>query len=350
MPCVPDVSADQFQKSLRFHVLKLPACKTLIPTTKVTCIMIGRWLLLALGLAASGCDDAKSMLDSCISLRAEGSYEAAEEACVKAAGVDSDAGRHAASLVPEIRRDLQKARRELKARENSVPERITEAWCDKFASRFYERALAGLVAEESKKKYSRRKTRAYMERIVSDDANVKRIYCKDHAGERTEGYYACMYRADYSGYRKCEEEEKARDRAEILAEQKAREPHPTPSLPPASTPRPDDVEWDTVGETTVTGSSTLNCETKVLGGSFRARCEANGLGAPKSVTLLRGVEEDSTATLTGKKLVFTHPYNEGANFAALFVWADGERLLKVQWPEGTSRPAITGQFQKVGLE
>src|SRR5690606_37647109 len=101
----------------------------------------------------------------------------------------------------------------------------------------------------------------------------------------------CMYRADFSGYEKCEEEEKARKRAEILAEQNAdgeENVPPTAAAPDDSASAAADEEWNTVAETTVTGSSALKCETKILAGLFRARCGANDLETPKSVTLVRG--------------------------------------------------------------
>lgn len=140
--------------------------------------------------------------------------EVAMKACVDAAKLPGDEGKEGKALLEKWTEEVRRSEAERIARENAVPEKITEAWCDEFAARIHERMLAGLKAEEAKKKHSRRKTDAYLEQIVSDDAKTKGYYCKDHAGEPTEGYYACMYRAHFAGYKKCEEEEKARTRSE----------------------------------------------------------------------------------------------------------------------------------------
>lgn len=178
---------------------------------------IGLHSLVALVLLV-GCTD--PALKKCRSLDGPSvDPELAMKACEEAAMLPGGEGKEGKALFDKWVKEVRLAEAERVAQENAVPEKITEAWCDEFGKRFYARALAGLRAQEAKKKHSQRKTDVYLEKIVSDDAKTKAYYCKDHAGESTEGYYACMYRSDFSGYEKCEEEEKARKRAEREAAQ-----------------------------------------------------------------------------------------------------------------------------------
>lgn len=138
--------------------------------------------------------------------------------CTLAAKLAGKAGEEGRSLLQRAIEYKKKSEAEQVARENFVPPTVTESWCDAFADRYYQRLLAGLTAEESKKKYSQRKTQQYLVQIVSDDAAVQRVYCKDDAGKPTDGYYACIHRSDFSGYQKCKDDERERERAGGLTE------------------------------------------------------------------------------------------------------------------------------------
>lgn len=221
-PGVPDVCAHKLLKPRQFHEERISVDTTLNPTTKVHCIMnpprtlLGLSLLLVLtaGLLTIGCkkDPSQPSYEACKRAYKRGNLEIARGACEDAERTDptTQSGVAAQRLLKRINTKLESRQ----PKKEKLPTTITEDWCDQLADRYAERALASFLAEESKKKASQRKTRRYLERIVTDDAASKRVYCKDHAGEPMGGYYACIYAAeDLPGFQKCKEEDRARERA-----------------------------------------------------------------------------------------------------------------------------------------
>lgn len=214
-PGLADVRAHKLLKPLLFHGFKLPVDRTVIHATKVPPIMRVRipflLLLLVAGVATACTDPALSKCKSLAKSRAP-NLELAVDACRVASKRAGEPGEEAKALLAGVEAQLRQAEADRVARENYVPPTITEAWCDEFADRYYARALAGFMAQEKTKKYSQRKTQQYLERIVADDAAFKRVYCKDHAGEPSDGYYACMFRATFDGYENCEKARQENER------------------------------------------------------------------------------------------------------------------------------------------
>lgn len=109
-------------------------------------------------------------------------------------------------------------------------------------------------------------------------------------------------------------------------------------------PGPSESAWKAVKEVTVTGSSALNCQTKMLSGYLRVFCGPNSDGTPTSVTFDAGSEPEGAARLHDGRLLLVHPYKEGVSFAASFSWADATHRLRVHWPAGAPKPVTAGVF------
>lgn len=110
-------------------------------------------------------------------------------------------------------------------------------------------------------------------------------------------------------------------------------------------PGPSVADWETAKECTVKGSSALSCETKILGGYFRAVCGENSEGAPVGVSYYTGGGPDSAAKIIDGRIVLLHPYKSGTKFMAEFHWGKRPHLLTVDWPNGAPMPPMTGVFE-----
>lgn len=117
-------------------------------------------------------------------------------------------------------------------------------------------------------------------------------------------------------------------------------------IPPPSSPPPSVAEWESVTrEVTVTGSSTLHCETKMLREWLRVNCRRYGADSP--------IEVSSTHTDGQQAYVFKNPGTvtsavvqvvRGKEYRANFVWATQGRHwgaeLTVSWPAAAARPVM----------
>lgn len=109
------------------------------------------------------------------------------------------------------------------------------------------------------------------------------------------------------------------------------------------------AEWNAqTREVTVTGSSALGCETKMVREWLRVSCRGTNAvrGRPTGVTVLSGN--------TGKGEFFTFakgdvaslvfPFVEGTNVTAKFDFTQGAHVLTSQWPMGAPMPQAMGRF------
>jgi len=135
-------------------------------------------------------------------------------------------------------------------------------------------------------------------------------------------------------------------RPTVVAETEKAPPPVADEAEPSRSPVPGPLEseWASARECTVSGSSALNCETKVLDGYFRAVCRSNGLGEPNAVSFVSHESPMSVAKLDGGNMVLVHPYREGVRFSAKFSWGNISQVLSISWKEGSARPFTTGSF------
>ena len=129
-------------------------------------------------------------------------------------------------------------------------------------------------------------------------------------------------------------------------------PHPTPpSEAPAPgpgsrrSPVPSMADWNVVGEVTVTGSSALACETKMIREWLRVTCRGTNDtgGTPLDVTV-QGKPADTYTFAANQVTSLVLPFVEGVNLEAVFSWTDKRAKLHVAWPRGAPMPAVKGRF------
>jgi hypothetical protein len=113
------------------------------------------------------------------------------------------------------------------------------------------------------------------------------------------------------------------------------------------------AEWNAkTREVTVTGSSALNCETKMVREWLRISCRGThpGRGTAQGVRLVSGD--------TGKGEFFTFssgdvaslvfPFQSGNKVIAEFRFSEGNRFFVSDWPFGAPRPIAVGRFLGLG--
>lgn len=119
---------------------------------------------------------------------------------------------------------------------------------------------------------------------------------------------------------------------------------PAPPLPdvPDLKPPPSEDEWSKAPEARVSGSTAAQCETKVVGDWFRARC------APGTVIQIVPISGHRT---TQTKLVYeaagaalVTPYVEETELHVRFEKKTDPVVLVLRWPKGP-RPAVIGAFE-----
>jgi hypothetical protein len=126
--------------------------------------------------------------------------------------------------------------------------------------------------------------------------------------------------------------------------------NPVPPQPAASaarrSPVPTIADWNVVGEVTVTGSTALSCETKLIREWLRISCSGKNDtgGTPTSVEVKRGADAETETFAAGNVTTLVLPYEDGVNVEALFSWSDKSKRLLVTWPRGTPLPAVKGRF------
>lgn len=114
---------------------------------------------------------------------------------------------------------------------------------------------------------------------------------------------------------------------------------------PGSSP-PTVAEWDSVQrEVTVSGSSALHCETKMMREWLRVNCRRNGVHAPIDVRSDHAEGQQAyvyknIGTVTSAVVQVVR----GKQYRASFVWDSGGRHwgseLHVSWPAGAPRPTM----------
>jgi hypothetical protein len=122
-------------------------------------------------------------------------------------------------------------------------------------------------------------------------------------------------------------------------------PPPPPSAPRRS-PKPSAADWAVVGEITVTGSSALSCETKLIREWLRVACRGanEGGGTPTDVVVLRGGGVDVETWAANQATTLLMPYVEGTNLEAKFSWTNRSERLLLWWPRGAPIPPVKGRF------
>jgi hypothetical protein len=114
---------------------------------------------------------------------------------------------------------------------------------------------------------------------------------------------------------------------------------------PGSSP-PSVAEWNSVlREVTVSGSSALNCETKMMREWLRVNCRRSGVNAPIDVRTEHSEGQQAyvyknIGTLTSAVVQVVR----GRQYRASFVWDSNGRhwgsTLTVSWPPGAPRPTL----------
>jgi hypothetical protein len=112
---------------------------------------------------------------------------------------------------------------------------------------------------------------------------------------------------------------------------------------------PTTAEWDAqTKEVTVTGSSALNCETKMVREWLRVSCrgKAKGLGAIQNVIreFGGGKGDDFIFSSPGTVASFVVRYVPGTEQSVSFGWERGARRLQALWPRGAPEPESKGKF------
>ncbi|MFO0554737.1 MAG: hypothetical protein U0271_40540 [Polyangiaceae bacterium] len=136
-------------------------------------------------------------------------------------------------------------------------------------------------------------------------------------------------------------------------------PQPVPTTattaigtPSGKSPVPTVDEWASITrEVTVTGSSTLNCETKMLREWLRVSCRGknNTGGTPTGVEVTRGGGGGNDYVLAGSGFAsLVVRFYEGVDLEAEFSWTDQVHTLKVSWPRNTPEPVAKAAFVGVG--
>lgn len=100
---------------------------------------------------------------------------------------------------------------------------------------------------------------------------------------------------------------------------------------------PTEEAWRAEKEVRVSGSSALGCETKLLGGYFRAKCKAPSDATKlKNIVFLKGHKKtQSTAKVEGDTSELVTPYVDTTETHARFELLDGtSRVLVLRWPKG----------------
>jgi serine/threonine protein kinase len=122
-------------------------------------------------------------------------------------------------------------------------------------------------------------------------------------------------------------------------------PH-APSPPSGRSPLPTVADWNVVGEVTVTGSSALGCETKMIREWLRITCKGTDDtgGTPTEVATVRGGGAETFTFAKNGVTSLLLPFVEGVAVEAIFAWTDKRAKLTVSWPRGTPMPASKGQF------
>jgi hypothetical protein len=101
-----------------------------------------------------------------------------------------------------------------------------------------------------------------------------------------------------------------------------------------------------VREITVTGSSALSCETKMIREWLRISCRGpnDSGGTPTNVGVLRGGGAETYTFAQNGVTSLVLPFVEGVDLEARFSWTDKSARLYVTWPRGTPMPASKGRF------
>jgi serine/threonine protein kinase len=122
-------------------------------------------------------------------------------------------------------------------------------------------------------------------------------------------------------------------------------PRPAPSTARRS-PVPTVADWNVVGEVTVTGSTALSCETKMIREWLRISCRGttDTGGTPTSVEVKRGADPNTYTFAADNVTSLVLPYLEGTSVEALFSWTDKSKKLLITWPRGTPLPTAKGRF------
>ena len=110
------------------------------------------------------------------------------------------------------------------------------------------------------------------------------------------------------------------------------------------------AEWDAVTkEVSVRGSSSLNCETKMVREWLRVSCRGkiNPGGAPVSVQILNGGGRGNAFVLsrTGEVTSLVMRFNPGTNLEAMFTWETRQQKFTSFWPRGAPEPQSKGVFE-----
>ena len=110
-------------------------------------------------------------------------------------------------------------------------------------------------------------------------------------------------------------------------------------------------EWNAVTkEVTVTGSSKLNCETKMVREWLRVSCRGKKQsgGTPTTVTVTKGDQKGDVYTFAASGVTsLVLRFVEGVDLDATFQWTDATHALHVKWPKGAPEPAAKGVFDGV---
>ena len=121
-----------------------------------------------------------------------------------------------------------------------------------------------------------------------------------------------------------------------------------PASPTLSNKPPTTAEWNAqTKEVTVTGSSKLKCETKMVNRWLRVSCRGKNDtgGTPKNVTITKGGGDGKTFTYAQNNVTsLVLPFVEGVDVEALFTWTDKKAKLHVWWPRGAPEPPPKGKF------
>ena len=107
-------------------------------------------------------------------------------------------------------------------------------------------------------------------------------------------------------------------------------------------------EWNAqTKEVAVTGSSALNCETKMVRTWLRVSCRGKNDtgGTPTTLKLVTGGGDGKTFTFAQNDVTsLVLPFVEGVDVKAEFGWTDKKMQLHVWWPRGAPEPPPKGKF------
>lgn len=114
-------------------------------------------------------------------------------------------------------------------------------------------------------------------------------------------------------------------------------------IPASRSAVPTVAEWDSVPrEISVSRSTPLNCETKMLREWLRVSCRPKSStgGTPTGVKHKLGPEADTYYFSKGGIASLVTPVKRGKHQESIFTWTDKVQTLVIDWPHGAPRPVI----------